>query len=189
MKNVLIISGHPDLRTSIANATVLDEVSKALPAAAIRKLDSLYPDRRFDIAAEQEALLQADLMVFQFPLSWYSLPGLMKLWLDEVFTHGFAHGSTAKLGGKKLLISFTAGAPESVYQKDGFFKHTIDEYLYQFAATAALCNLDYQGAIYTFGLSYVGRDAAAAEAQRVAARDYAARDYAARLIAKIREIA
>lgn len=26
-----------------------------------------------------------------------SLPAIMKKWLDEVFTHGFAHGSTAKL--------------------------------------------------------------------------------------------
>lgn len=57
MKNVLIISGHPDLSTSVANATILDEVAKALPDAEIRRLDSLYPDYRFDIAAEQAALL------------------------------------------------------------------------------------------------------------------------------------
>nr|WP_298049618.1 hypothetical protein [uncultured Cardiobacterium sp.] len=39
MKNVLIISGHPDLSTSVANATILDEVAKALPDAEIRRLD------------------------------------------------------------------------------------------------------------------------------------------------------
>lgn len=39
----------------------------------------------------------------------------MKQWLDEVFVHGFAHGSTAKLGGKKLILSFTTGAPQALY--------------------------------------------------------------------------
>lgn len=117
MKNVLIVSGHPELNTSIANQTILSEVAQALPEAEIRRLDTLYPNYQFDIEAEQSAILKADVIVFQFPFSWYSVPGLMKLWIDKVFVHGFAHGSTAKIGGKKLIISFTTGAPEAVYQK------------------------------------------------------------------------
>ena len=132
MKNILIISGHPNLQHSLANAEILAEVEKSLPQAEIRKLDALYPNRRFDIAAEQDALLKADVIVLQFPFSWYSVPGLMKLWIDEVFVHGFAHGSTAKLGGKKLIVSFTTGAPAALYQKDGFFKHSVVGYLPQF---------------------------------------------------------
>lgn len=99
MAHILVVSGHPDLNHSIANATILDELATALPDAEIRRLDLLYPDGKFNIAAEQESLLQADVIVWQFPFSWYGLPGLMKQWLDEVFVHGFAHGSTAKLGG------------------------------------------------------------------------------------------
>lgn len=38
------------------------------------------------------------------------MPGLLKLWLDKIFQHGFSHGSKGKLGGKKLLFSFTTGA-------------------------------------------------------------------------------
>ena len=106
MKNILVISGHPELTHSVANATILDEVETALPDVEIRRLDRLYPDGKFNIAAEQKSLLRADVIVWQFPFSWYGLPGLMKKWLDEVFVHGFAHGSTAKLGGKKLILSF-----------------------------------------------------------------------------------
>ena len=69
MKNILIISGHPDLGTSVANATILNEVARALPEAEIRRLDSLYSDYRFDIAAEQNVLRRADVIVFQFPFS------------------------------------------------------------------------------------------------------------------------
>ena len=114
----------------------------------------IYPNRRFDIAAEQDALLKADVIVLQFPFSWYSVPGLMKLWIDEVFVHGFAHGSTAKLGGKKLIVSFTTGAPATLYQKDGFFKHSVEDYLPQFETFAALCGLDYQQPVYTCGIGY-----------------------------------
>lgn len=56
MKNVLIVSGHPELDTSIANQTILSEVAQALPEAEIRRLDTLYPDYKFDIEAEQAAL-------------------------------------------------------------------------------------------------------------------------------------
>ena len=108
----LILSGHPDLSTSVANKVILDELEKALPDAEIRKLDQLYPTAPIDVEAEQRALLEADLIVWQFPFWWYSLPWLMKKWLDEVFLHGFSHGSKAKLGGKKLLVSFTTGPPQ-----------------------------------------------------------------------------
>ena len=182
MKNVLIVSGHPNLNLSLANSTILDEVVKELPEVNIRRLDELYPTYQFDIKAEQQALLEADLIVWQFPFSWYSLPGIMKLWVDEVFVHGFAHGSTAKLGGKKLILSFTTGAPELAYTTAGFFGHTIEEYLSQFETTAALCNLEYAGVIYTNGVSYAGRE----DEEKRSVQRHSAREHAARLIDAIR---
>ena len=185
MKNVLIISGHPNLKESLANAIILDEVTKVLPQTEIRRLDTLYPDYQFDVAAEQAALLKADVIVWQFPFSWYSVPGLMKLWLDQVFLHGFSHGSQGKLGGKKLLVSVTAGAPAAVYQKDGAFGHTVEELLSQFEVTAKLCNLDFQTPVYTCGVSYSARnDEAEINAQKAAARNHAER-----LIARIKGLA
>lgn len=52
MKKIVIVSGHPDLKVSLANKTILDEISQKLPEAEIRKLDELYPDCKFDIKAE-----------------------------------------------------------------------------------------------------------------------------------------
>ncbi len=180
MKNVLIVSGHPDLNTSVANSEILQTIEKALPNAKIHRLDSLYPNYQFDIEAEKTAILAADIIVFQFPFSWYSVPGLMKLWIDKVFVHGFAHGSTAKIGGKKLIISTTTGAPAEVYQKDGFFKHRVEDYLPQFETFATLCGLDYQDPVITCGTSYVGRNET-----KIAEQKTVAQDHAARLIATI----
>ena len=185
MKNILVISGHPDLSQSVASATILDQISQQLPAAEIRRLDSLYPTQAFDIAAEQQALLNADIIVWQFPFSWYSLPGLMKSWLDKVFLHGFSHGSTAKLAGKKLLLSFTTGGPQEVYSAEGFFKHTVDDYLTQFETTALLCQLDYQAPIYTTGISYASRD----DQQKIDAQKALCKHHADKLIATLKQLA
>jgi len=185
MKKVLIVSGHPDLAASLANATILAEVEKLLPEAEIRRLDSLYPDYRFNIASEQQALLAADIIVWQFPFSWYSVPGLMKLWLDQVFLHGFSHGAQKQLSGKKLLLSFTAGAPPALYTRGGAFGHAVEDYLMPFVTLAFLCGLDLQPPVYSTGLSYATRgDAAAIEKQRAAAQAHAAQ-----LIAAIRQLA
>lgn len=44
MKKVLVISGHTDLATSVANKTILDTIGQYLPETEIVKLDTLYPD-------------------------------------------------------------------------------------------------------------------------------------------------
>ena len=88
MKKVVIISGHPDLKNSCANKTILDEISKLCPEIEIRKLDELYPDYNFDVKAEQAALEKADIIVFQYPMHWYSTPGILKLYIDKIFLHG-----------------------------------------------------------------------------------------------------
>lgn len=181
--NIVIISGHPDLTKSIGNATILNEVAKALPDAEIRRLDACYPGHQIDVRAEQEALLKAEAIVWQFPFSWYSLPGIMKVWLDEVFVHGFAQGSTAKLGGKKLILSFTTGAAQALYSAEGAFGHSLDDYLIQFETTARLCNLEMQTPVYTCGISYAKRD------ENIAQQKMLAKDHAARLIAQLKALA
>ena len=63
MKKVLVISGHTDLATSVANKTILNTISQRLPEAEIVKLDTLYPNFRIDVDAEQQRLLKDDIIV------------------------------------------------------------------------------------------------------------------------------
>jgi len=76
-------------------------------------------------------------------------------------------------------------APPVAYQKDGAFGHTVEDYLPQFATTAALCNLDYQGAMYTNGVSYSARD----DEAKINAQRELAENHGARLVAKLKELA
>ena len=178
----LLVAGHPDLSQSVANASILEEVAAALPDITIRKLCQIAPDARFDVAAEQAALDEADFIVWQFPFHWYAMPWFMKKWLDEMFVHGFAHGTGAKLGGKKLLVSVTTGAPEAAYTGGPGSVGDIRHFVAAFASIASVCGMDYQGAMWVNGMSY------AADAAGVARQKAKAKEYAGRLIARIREI-
>lgn len=74
-----------------------------------------------DVRIEQQKVLDAELIVIQFPLWWYSLPAMLKGWFDRVFASGFgfdvidpATGIPRKYGdgvllGKRVLISVTLG--------------------------------------------------------------------------------
>jgi Putative NADPH-quinone reductase (modulator of drug activity B) len=80
-----------------------------------------------------------------------------------------------KLGGKKLILSFTTGAPQALYTADGFFGHSIEEYLIPFETTARLCNLELLAPVYTCGVSYADRDAEKIARQKTLAREHASR--------------
>lgn len=159
MKNILVVSGHTDLNNSVANKTILEGLQKDLPQTEIVLLDKLYPTFQIDREAEQQRVLNADIIVFQFPFFWYGVPSLMSRWIEEVFVHGFAHGSTGdKVRGKKLVISFTSGAPEEMYQSGGLQNYSIEEFLPPLKQFANLCGMEWCGYVYSGGLSYVNHD-------------------------------
>ncbi|BCJ30494.1 NAD(P)H-dependent oxidoreductase [Actinocatenispora sera] len=95
-----------------------------------------------DVVAEQEKLLWADTIVFQFPLWWYTMPAILKGWVDRVFTYHFAYGvgehsetrygerfGEGTLAGRRALLSVTAGGPESHYGPRGI-NGPIDDLLF-----------------------------------------------------------
>ena len=45
-----------------------------------------------DVEDEQAKLRQADAIVFQFPIWWFSFPAILKGWVDRVFAYGLAYG-------------------------------------------------------------------------------------------------
>ncbi len=77
-----------------------------------------------DIAAEIEKLDWCDLLILQFPLYWFSLPAIMKGWVDRVFVPGFAFGGGAwyergGLVGKRALLVTTMAAYPQMMAPDG----------------------------------------------------------------------
>lgn len=103
-----------------------------------------YPDFRIDIDREQQRLTEHDVVIFMFPLYWYSTPSLLKEWQDLVFEYGFAYGRQGTaLHGKTLLCAVTAGGAEEAYQTDGYNHFTLRELLRPIEQTALLTGMHY----------------------------------------------
>src|ERR671929_23137 len=45
-----------------------------------------------DVRAEQEKLLWANALILQFPLWWFTMPAILKGWVERVFAYAFAYG-------------------------------------------------------------------------------------------------
>ncbi|MFC7550611.1 NAD(P)H-dependent oxidoreductase [Plantactinospora sp. GCM10030261] len=87
-----------------------------------------------DIAAEQEKLRWADAVILQFPMWWFSMPAILKGWIDRVFTMQFAHGpavpppyhENSPLAGRRALLAVTIGARESAFSDRGIHGYLPD---------------------------------------------------------------
>jgi NAD(P)H dehydrogenase (quinone) len=85
-----------------------------------------------DVKAEQDNLLWADMLILQFPLWWYTMPAILKGWVDRVYAYGFAYGvgehsdrhwgdrfGEGTLAGKRAMLIVTTGGWEEHYSPRG----------------------------------------------------------------------
>jgi NAD(P)H dehydrogenase (quinone) len=45
-----------------------------------------------DIVREQEKLVWADAVILLFPMRWFSMPAILKGWVERIYVYGFAYG-------------------------------------------------------------------------------------------------
>lgn len=141
MARVIHYYAHPAHKFSGANRAMWEA---ALRVGGISNVD-LYADYpRYDIRidAEQERLLEHDVIVLQFPLFWYSAPALVKEWIDLTFERGFAYGDGGdKLDGKWLMLAITTAGAEAAYSPQGYQHYPLRTFLTPFEQTARLSGM------------------------------------------------
>jgi NAD(P)H dehydrogenase (quinone) len=76
-----------------------------------------------DIQTEIDKLKWCDVLIFNFPMYWFSVPAILKGWIDRVFVSGFCYGGKrfydqGGLKGKKGLLAFTLGGREHMFGED-----------------------------------------------------------------------
>lgn len=135
---VLIVYAHPNPQSF--NHAILESVSKGLESAGHKvRLKDLYAEE-FDpvlhadelaalqsgtvpsrIKAEQDALLEAEGLIFIYPLWWFDRPAMLKGWFDVVFTNQVAfsfdnEGVQGLLQHRKAFVLITAGGTEAYFK-------------------------------------------------------------------------
>lgn len=148
---ILVLFAHPYPHRSRANRALLAAVDD-LPFVSVRSLYELYPDFAIDVEAEQRALAEADALVLQHPMYWYSVPGLLKHWFDKVLSRGWAYGDGGDaLLGKRCLWVTTTGAPESGFQPDGMHGHPLTAFTPPIEQTARFCKMRWEEPLVLHG--------------------------------------
>jgi len=162
MKKTVVILGHPHYKKSFANKTILEIFQRRVTEedltefVEVRNLIELYPDYHIDREKEQNVLITAENIVLQFPFYWYSVPAILKLWLDDVLSYGFAYGSNGdKLKGKNFLLSFTVGGPKEAYSSQGYNNFEIEKLIMPHIQTSNLIGTKFIDPVYTHGMIYI----------------------------------
>ncbi|AOR64098.1 NAD(P)H-dependent oxidoreductase [Pectobacterium wasabiae] len=79
-----------------------------------------------DVVAEQSRIDNADALVLVFPIYWWSMPGLLKGWIDRVFANGWAYEEVAdghvvkKLGHLPVHLVALGAADQRTFEKHGY---------------------------------------------------------------------
>ena len=169
-RKVLVIFAHPAPHLSRVNRRLAD-AARSVGNVEVLDLYETYPDFDIDVAREQQRLAAADMLVFLHPIQWYSMPSLLKEWVDVVLQRGwaFGRGGTA-LQGKGYWLVASTGGEQDAYAAGGRHGRPLDEFLYQFEQTAALCGMDWQPPHILHGAHHVGADAVDAHVAAFAER-------------------
>ncbi|PUA18320.1 NAD(P)H dehydrogenase [Glaciimonas sp. PCH181] len=142
--NILILYAHPRPHRSRVNRRLVQAAS-VLPNVHLHDLYETYPDFHINVRHEQALLKDADLVIFQHPIQWYSMPALLKLWVDTVLTQGWAFGPGGDaLRGKDYWLVATTGASEDAYQEKGAHQWPFSAFLPPFQQTAQLCGMHWR---------------------------------------------
>lgn len=142
MKNILLINAHQryeGFAEGKLTHSILEQMqNKFISLGFTVKYTNI--EEEYDPNEEIEKHLWADLIVFQTPVYWMSVPWITKKYLDTVYTlngHGKLYnddgrsssddskkyGTGGLMQGKKYMLSTTWNAPlEAFTEKDQFFE-------------------------------------------------------------------
>ena len=172
MAEILVIAAHPQMEQSRATRALMQAAAHLDPSRVhVRDLYALYPDYWIDVPTEQALLAEAKLLVWLHPVHWYSMTPLLKLWLDEVFSFGWAYGPGGHaLEGRDLWLAASTGGPDTSYRPDGYNRYFFDAFLHPYEQTAALAHMRWLPPLVLHGAHKAGDAELAAHAALFAER-------------------
>jgi putative NADPH-quinone reductase len=163
----LFIFGHPDLASdSFMSTEILATVREQMPpGSSIWLLDENKDGRQsereriishpFDIPRIQQEMEGHAAIVLVFPYHWYSMPYLLKRFIDEVFTYEWSYAAAGKMAlrDKKLYVLTTLGAGQADHQRGGFNHYSVVESLLPLRMTANITAMHFMEPCVIYGNS------------------------------------
>lgn len=141
MKRINLLYAHPATGRSRLNRA-LRSAAQETDGVSIRDLYERYPNMYVDAEAEREALTACDILIFQFPIYWFSSPAILKEWQDTVLSSGFAFGPGGDaLHGKQFMLAVSTGGRDESYAEARPHGAPLSAFLQPFEQTAKFCGM------------------------------------------------
>lgn len=141
---ILTLTAHPNLERSRINLPWMRALQNTAGVTVINLAEEGGSGFSFDVERHQALLLEHDRIVLQFPFFWYSAPAILKAWMEQVLTYGFAFGAGGEaLKDKELVLAISTGVAEGDYHAGGQHNFSMDELLKPYQQTANLCGMTY----------------------------------------------
>jgi glutathione-regulated potassium-efflux system ancillary protein KefG len=151
MAKLIVYYAHPGNRHSQVNKAMAAE-ARSIGGLTYVDLYAEYPRFEISLEREQQRLLEHDVILFQFPMFWYSTPSLLKEWQDLVLEHGFAYGVNGdRLRGKTVMLAVTAAGDKDAYTTRGYQHYPIRTFLTPLERTAKLCLMGFAAPYVLYG--------------------------------------
>jgi glutathione-regulated potassium-efflux system ancillary protein KefG len=155
---ILVLFAHPALQKSRVNRKLIGYIDN-IEGVTFHDLYEKYHDFHINVTNEQKLLTEHEIIVFHHPIFWFSMPALMKEWMDLVLQHGWAYGKAGRaLKGKKLMSVVTTGGRESLYRNEGYNRHTVLEFLAPVSQSARVCGMKYLPPFVVHGTNSIKED-------------------------------
>lgn len=140
---ILLIFAHANFEHSRSNRALVRTAAQ-ISGVTLHDLYETYPDFQIDVRAEQQRLLDHEVMVLQHPFHWFGSPPIIKEWMDVVLTPGWAYGQGGRaLAGKALLQAISTGGNAEDYGPHGRNQYTIREFLAPYERSFVICGFRY----------------------------------------------
>ena len=165
MKKALLINSHQffeGISTGKLNQTMFDIIRDELIVGG-HEVQQTHIEKGYDIEAEVEKHLCADLIILQSPVFWFGAPWLYKKYVDEVFTSAMLqgkflsgdgrtredpskqYGTGGNLQGKQYMLSLTWNAPTEAFGNTDqvmFAGKTVDDVFIANTANYKFCGAE-----------------------------------------------
>ncbi|MCQ4036246.1 NAD(P)H-dependent oxidoreductase [Kaistella montana] len=141
MKKTLVIFAHPYFEYSTANVELIKAYEKT-DNIYFKDLYEEYPDFHIATFRERKRIRDFERLIFHFPLIWFGLPPLLKLWIDEVFDMKWITEDEHPLLNKDAIIVVTAGGKEENYTENSLYETTISNLLKTLTLSLKVNNIE-----------------------------------------------
>lgn len=123
----MVLFAHPYLEYSTSNRELINFYERH-QHYVFRDLYEEYPD--FHIAAfrERKRIFDFERFIIHFPLVWFGIPPLLKLWFNEVLDQDWQKRETENpLENKEVNILVTTVSKEESFGRGGKYQYNVDE--------------------------------------------------------------